>query len=105
MTTTPVWDYGATTVRELAALYQRCSLWIGNDGGPKHVAVAAGTPTLTVFRKGTGPVRNDATDHRQAFIEGWPLPEISAADLIPHALHLLPQPSPPQPQPQPQPQP
>lgn len=62
-----VWDYGRTTVRELAALYQRCALWVGNDGGPKHVAAAAGTPTLTVIRYPLGPIwTNDtgAVPHR-----------------------------------------
>jgi len=61
-----VWDYGPTTVRQLAALYERCALWVGNDGGPKHVAVAAGTPTVTVIRWRLGPVWTDgasATPH------------------------------------------
>ena len=35
--------------QELAALLERCSLWVGNDSGPKHVAVALGVPTVTVF--------------------------------------------------------
>lgn len=54
-----VWDYGPTTIRQLAALYERCVLWAGNDGGPKHVAVAAGTPTVTVIRWKLGPVWTD----------------------------------------------
>jgi len=33
----------------LAACLKRCRLFIGNDGGPKHLAVAVGTPTLTLF--------------------------------------------------------
>jgi ADP-heptose:LPS heptosyltransferase len=49
------WDAGARSVRDLAALYQRSLLWVGNDGGLKHVAVAAGAPTVTVCRwKQTG---------------------------------------------------
>jgi heptosyltransferase-3 len=44
------WDASARSVRDLAALYQRSILWIGNDGGLKHVAVAAGAPTVTVCR-------------------------------------------------------
>lgn len=51
-----VWQYGETRVRQLAALYQRCALWIGNDGGPKHLAVAVGTPTISVVRWGLAPV-------------------------------------------------
>jgi heptosyltransferase III len=55
-----VWDYGRTSLRELAALYERCALWVGNDGGPKHVAVAAGTPTVTVNRWRIGATWTDA---------------------------------------------
>jgi heptosyltransferase-3 len=39
----------ATDWQELGALLRRCSLWIGNDSGPKHLAVALGIPTVTVF--------------------------------------------------------
>jgi ADP-heptose:LPS heptosyltransferase len=35
--------------QELGALLRRCSLWVGNDSGPKHVAVALGLPTITLF--------------------------------------------------------
>ena len=35
--------------QELGALLSRASLLIGNDSGPKHVAVALGVPTVTVF--------------------------------------------------------
>lgn len=35
--------------QELGALLERCSLLVCNDSGPKHVAVALGTPTVTIF--------------------------------------------------------
>lgn len=35
--------------QDLGALLARASLLVGNDSGPKHVAVALGTPTVTVF--------------------------------------------------------
>ena len=54
-----VFDYGRTTIRQLAALYERCALWVGNDGGAKHIAVAVGTPTLTVFRHRESEVWTD----------------------------------------------
>lgn len=60
-----VWRYGPTTVRELAAIYARCALWAGNDGGPKHLAVAAGTPTVTVYRRRLGGVWSDPSDPDQ----------------------------------------
>lgn len=33
----------------LGALLRRCQLLVGNDSGPKHVAVALGVPTVTIF--------------------------------------------------------
>jgi ADP-heptose:LPS heptosyltransferase len=35
--------------QELGALLRRSALFIGNDSGPKHVAAALGTPTVTIF--------------------------------------------------------
>jgi heptosyltransferase III len=55
----PAWDYGATTIPQLAALYARCQAWVGNDGGAKHVAVAAGIPTLSVIRWQIAPIWMD----------------------------------------------
>ncbi len=39
----------ATGWQELAAILARCALLVGNDSGPKHVAVALGVPTVTIF--------------------------------------------------------
>jgi len=38
-----------TDLFQLAALIQRCRLHVGNDSGPRHIAAACGTPTLTVI--------------------------------------------------------
>lgn len=43
---------GKTSLTELAALLSSCQLVILNDGGPLHIAVAAGTKTISIF----GPV-------------------------------------------------
>ncbi len=45
---------GATSPQRLGALYARAELWVGHDGGPRHVAVAAGVRTLSVARAGYG---------------------------------------------------
>lgn len=65
MTAPALWQYGSTTVRELGALYAQCVVWLGNDGGPKHIAAAAGTPTITVYRKQLGRVWSDEADPSQ----------------------------------------
>ena len=43
---------GRTTVGQCAALFKQCALAIVNDGGPLHIAVASGIPTVSIF----GPV-------------------------------------------------
>jgi len=35
----------------VAALLERCHLYVGNDNGPRHFAIAVGTPTVAVFGK------------------------------------------------------
>ena len=36
-------------LRSLAAVISQCSAFVGNDSGPRHLAVAVGLPTITVF--------------------------------------------------------
>ncbi len=43
---------GQTTISQFAALAQRCYFCVLNDGGPLHIAVAAGAKTVSIF----GPV-------------------------------------------------
>jgi lipopolysaccharide heptosyltransferase II len=43
---------GKTNILEFAGLISKCDLVICNDGGPLHIAVALGIPTLSIF----GPV-------------------------------------------------
>jgi lipopolysaccharide heptosyltransferase I len=38
----------ATTLRQLAALARRAALFVGSDTGPMHLAVAVGTPTISL---------------------------------------------------------
>jgi lipopolysaccharide heptosyltransferase II len=40
---------GKTTFKQLAAVLQRCQLFIGGDSGPLHIAAAVGTPTVGIF--------------------------------------------------------
>ena len=45
-----------TSLGVLAALYSRCALVIGPDSGPLHLAVAVGTPSVTLYGA-SDPVR------------------------------------------------
>ena len=40
---------GQTSLRETAALIQKCQLFITNDSGPMHMATAVGTPVIAIF--------------------------------------------------------
>ena len=40
---------GRLTLKELAALIRKAALFISNSTGPMHIAVAAGTPVLSMF--------------------------------------------------------
>ena len=43
-------------VPELAAVVQRCALFVGNDSGITHIAAAVETPTVAVFGPVSSPV-------------------------------------------------
>ena len=61
---------GQTSMRDLAALFASCSVFIGNDSGAMHVAAAAGMPVIGIFGstdpEGTAPVTNQFTLIREA---------------------------------------
>jgi heptosyltransferase II len=56
---------GETSMRHLAALFSRCSAFIGNDSGAMHVAAAVGLPVIGIFGstdpEGTAPVTPEFT--------------------------------------------
>ena len=45
----PIVLAGRTTILEYAAILKRCSLFIGNDNGPMHMAAALGVPVVALF--------------------------------------------------------
>jgi ADP-heptose:LPS heptosyltransferase len=45
------------TLQHLAAVFQRCQLFIGNDTGPMHIAALSGKPVVAVFGP-TDPIEN-----------------------------------------------
>jgi lipopolysaccharide heptosyltransferase II len=47
--TRPAFVPPPTTLRQLAALLQRCAFMVTNDSGPMHIAAAVGTPVLGIY--------------------------------------------------------
>ncbi len=52
MTTEAISLAGTLPIRQLAALIERCDLFVTNDTGPMHVAAAMHTPTVALFGPG-----------------------------------------------------
>jgi heptosyltransferase-2 len=56
----PISLVGQTSMRDLAAFFSACSIFIGNDSGAMHVAAAAGVPVIGIFGptdpEGTAPL-------------------------------------------------
>jgi ADP-heptose:LPS heptosyltransferase len=74
---------------KLAAVIKKCDLFIGNDNGPKHIAVAMGLPTYAIFSHLSDPVCWTYPDpQRHKFIgganhsDGLPIEQIRAAIVI-----------------------
>ena len=60
MKSRPISLVGQTAMRDLAALFSMCSVFIGNDSGAMHVAAAVGLPVIGIFGStdpdGTAPL-------------------------------------------------
>jgi heptosyltransferase-2 len=52
-----------TDIEEAGALLRRCELFVSNDSGLKHIAVAVGTATVTIFGP-TNPITWNPPDPR-----------------------------------------
>ncbi len=44
---------GPVSIKETGAMIERCSLFVGNDSGPMHIAAALGVPTVGIFGPGS----------------------------------------------------
>ena len=64
----PVMHLADARVPLLAALYRKCQLYIGPDSAPKHIAIACGLPTVTIFGPGRPSNWNDAENPRSVML-------------------------------------
>ena len=63
-------DATSLTLGQVATLFRKCSLFIGNDSGPLHIASAMGVPTLSFYsptnpRDWAPPEENATTLYKQ----------------------------------------
>jgi heptosyltransferase-2 len=57
--------HDAVSLSEFAALLEQCALFVGNDGGPKHIATAMGVPALSIIERGQEKIWIDGDDPGQ----------------------------------------
>ncbi|KPL08187.1 hypothetical protein AMJ86_01650 [bacterium SM23_57] len=72
MTTKPIMAAGKTTLRQMIALLGRCNLFISNDSGPVHMAVAQGSPTVAIFGPETPERYGPRGSKHQVIYKGLP---------------------------------
>jgi ADP-heptose:LPS heptosyltransferase len=74
----------------LAAMIERASILVGNDNGMKHLAVASGTPTVTVHTVSRASSWNPPNDPRHVALElAGDRPPLDPADVVRAALEVL----------------
>lgn len=67
----PIFVSGDFTLGQVASLLHRSSLFISNDSGPVHIAVAVGTPVVAIFGRnqaGLNPTRWRPTGERDIIL-------------------------------------
>ena len=101
----PISFMGRTSVLELAALMKHSSLFIGNDGGPMHMAAAVGCPVLALFGPTDPVVWGPKGQHVSVFYKGLDcapcfhpgcsrgeescMKQISVEEVLSTSLHML----------------
>ena len=71
-------------LKQLGAVLKRCNIFIGNDNGPKHIAVAVGLPTFTIYGHISDPICWNYPDPaRHQFIGGANQPDCTLIKQIP----------------------
>ena len=42
-------NYTISNIKQLKAIFERSSIFFGNDNGPRHIAITSGVPTIGIF--------------------------------------------------------
>jgi heptosyltransferase-2 len=75
------------TIRDLAAHIQRCAVFVCNDTGPMHLARAAGTPTVAIFRRANYQRYGPPDEHNRVIYR--PDGEVAVDDVLSTVRELI----------------
>jgi len=64
----PVVDYPMMSFSVLKSILEGCFLFVGNDGGPKHLAAACGLPTIALFGRDHPECWTEPNNPKQRFV-------------------------------------
>ncbi len=77
------------SIRELGMLLSNCTLFFGNEGGPRHLSQSVGIPTFTIYRAGFDikewafqGEKHDGVGPLDADVNAYSLPADKQNDLI-----------------------
>lgn len=91
MASPAVAGYPMLSFAELMGVMRRCALFVGNDGGPHHVAAAAGLPMVSLFRISPVPWTRPARPHQRFLApEEVRTPCDACGRFLPHAFKEIP---------------
>ena len=62
-------DYDVPKIAEARAILEQCVMYIGNDGGNKHLAVASGIPTIGLFYGDSPKVWTPNEPHKHRYLQ------------------------------------
>ena len=65
-----IYDYSILDLAALKQLLEQCDLFVGNDGGPRHIAIAAKTPTVSIMISPDQWTPPGSTMHQVITIDG-----------------------------------
>lgn len=68
MKTPPLLDYPSLSFPQLGSVIRHCQLYVGCDGGPKHLAAAFGVPSISLFGMIHPERWTDVSDPKQQYL-------------------------------------
>ena len=80
---------GKTKLPDLAALFRRAHLVVGNDTGPVFLAARAGAPTVMVMGPETSPDMSAPTGTACGYVRATPIDAVTPQQVMDKAATLI----------------